>query len=290
MISVIICSINEVFASQVKKSIIDTIGVECEFIIIKNTQNPKGLGKVYNLGASRAKYDYLCFVHEDVFFNTYEWGQKIVTYFKNDRNLGLVGIAGSKYKSKTVSGWYTGIAEFDCCNIWHLDRKNELTRIYFNPDRQMAVQQVVSLDGVFLFSKKTVWQEIGFDETLLSGFHLYDLDYSLRVAEKYKVLVTFEIDINHIVKGMHFGNHWLNYTLMWHKVYSEKLPITVTNEKINPNTIESRIRKTWLLRLKHEKLSFYNKFRWLSAIKAWRYFSAWPHVVLFLIKRNKQTE
>ena len=284
MISVIICSINDSFARQVQKNIAETIGVVWEPIIIDNTKSPESITKVYNEGANKAQYDIVCFVHEDVLFQSKNWGVKLLNHFESDINLGLIGIAGSKYKSKTLSGWFTGFSEFDCCNITHLDSTNLQEKIYFNPSPECRSQEVVVLDGVFLCSPKKVWQEVKFNDSLLTGFHLYDLDFSFRVAERYKVIVTFDIDILHITKGAHFGNKWLEDTLRWHSKIEKKLPAFTSDVQINKKIIEKKILRTWLIRLKHENISFYNKLNWLYRVKIWAHISAWPFVFLFLVK------
>jgi hypothetical protein len=68
----------------VQSNIASTIGAQWEPIIIDNTINAMPITKVYNLGASKAKYDILCFVHEDVFFDTENWGLKVVESFRQD--------------------------------------------------------------------------------------------------------------------------------------------------------------------------------------------------------------
>lgn len=289
MISVVICSVSDAFARQVRENIDATIGVEWEPIIISNNISPKSITQVYNSGASMATNDLICFVHEDVLFQTPNWGGKISEYFTKDRDLGLVGVAGSKYKSKTPSGWYTGISEFDCCNITHQDRNNQLQRIHFNPVPGSQMQPAVVLDGVFLCCRKAVWEQIRFDEDLLKEFHLYDLDFSLRVSEKYKVIVTFEVDILHLVKGMHYGDSWLKNTLIWHRNIRHRLPACIDGIKSDQKAVENKIRRIWLIRLKHEHIRFSNKLRWLSAIRIWFHISSWPYTVLFFIKNNKKT-
>lgn len=284
MISVVICSINKDFAQQVQKSIEASIGVAWEFIAIDNTQSPQSLTKVYNLGASRAQYDILCFVHEDIVFKTQNWGVKLLEYFAKDSSLGLVGVGGSKYKSKTPSGWYSGFSELDCCNITHRNTASQEHKIYFNPVPGSLTQPVVVADGVFLCCPKKVWQEIKFNDSLLKDFHLYDLDFSLRVAGKFKVIVTFEIDIIHITKGGHYGNKWLEETLLWHRERKGELPVYTPDLGLPIEKIEKKILGTWLIRLKHESISFENKLRWLYDIKIWKQIAAWPYIVLFLAK------
>src|ERR1700750_840709 len=110
MISVVICSANKTLAEQIKQNISETIGVPWQLVLIDNTQLNKGICHVYNLGASQAQYDIICFVHEDVLFQTSSWGAAIASYFRDDAQLGLVGIAGGRYKSQTLSGWWTGIS------------------------------------------------------------------------------------------------------------------------------------------------------------------------------------
>ncbi|MDB5279444.1 MAG: hypothetical protein JWR61_4399 [Ferruginibacter sp.] len=285
MISVIICSINKTFAGQVQKNIAETIGVVWEAVVIENTVTPQSLTSVYNLGAAKATYDFLCFVHEDVIFKTQNWGLKLIDYFQNDQQLGLVGIAGSKYKSRVPSGWATGIAKIDCCNITHLDSKGNQQQMYFNPVSGSLTQEVVVLDGVLLCCPKKVWEVVRFDDILLKDFHLYDLDFSFRVAEKYKVLVSFEIDMIHLTEGGNFSDKWLEATLAWHKKMSAKLPAYVQGFQVNKKEWEDKIVRTWLIRLKHENIGFYNQLQWLTNVKIWAHLSAWPNVLLFMVKK-----
>ena len=285
MISVIICSINKDFAKQVQSNIASTIGVQWEPVIIDNTINPMPITKVYNLGAAKAKYDLLCFVHEDVLFETENWGLKIIESFRKDSQLGLIGVGGSKYKSKTPSGWFSGFHELDCCNITHLKKSGEKETLYFNPEQDATSQEAVIVDGVFMCCPRKVWDEIKFDEILLKDFHLYDLDFSIRVSEKYKVIITFEIDILHIVKGNHYGNKWLESTLLWHKHFQKRLPVfTLPDNGRKKNKFESGIVRIMIIRLKHENLNFGNKLKWLYAVKIWKNPQAWPYLPLFIFK------
>ncbi len=290
MISVIICSINNDLAQQVQKNITDTIGVVWEFIVIENMVSPKSLTEVYNVGASKAKYDVLLFVHEDVLFQTENWGKKLLDYFEKDNSLGLIGIAGSKYKSSVPSGWFSGIEALDCCNILHVDSNDQKLPMYFNPAPGTRTQYVVVLDGVLLCCKKNVWQQVKFDETLLKGFHLYDIDFSFRVAQKFKVIVSFEIDLIHLTEGGNFGDEWVNNTLLWHSEKQSSLPFYTKDLSVKKSKFESVFVRNWLIRLKQEDISFGNKICWLSKSKTWRYIAAWPFVVLFLFKRYFKTK
>lgn len=285
MISIIICSINKTLAEQVQKNIAETIGTVWETIVIDNTQYPKGITQVYNIGASKAQHDILCFVHEDVIFSTQNWGKKLIEYFNTDSELGLIGIAGSKYKSNKPSGWYNNLKQADCCNIWHLDAQGKKQHLFLNPDTQSSYQEVVSLDGVFLCTRKKVWNETKFDEELLKGFHLYDIDFSVRVSKRHKNIVIYDINIVHLTEGGSFGNHWLEDTLRWHKKYRPQLPIFTNNLKPNIHFYNKVVIRTWLNRLKNEKIIFRKRIKWLISSRFWSYPSTWPYAILFLLKR-----
>lgn len=285
MISVVICSINKQLANQVQQNIAETIGVTWEPIIIDNTVNASGITAVYNHGASIAKYDLLCFVHEDVLFTTQNWGRILIDSFTNDAELGLIGLAGSKYKSKLPSGWFSGINAIDCCNITHLDKYDVRQIMHYNPDENKRLQEVVVLDGVLLVCPKKVWQEVKFDDQLLKGFHLYDIDFSFRVSEKYKVGISYAITLIHLTQGGSFGNEWLNYTLLWHQKMKSKLPAITQDCLLSNKKVDKIIVKKWLIRLKHEPLSTTNQFKWLLASKIWSHISAWPNVPFFLLKK-----
>lgn len=285
MISVIICSINKQLCEQVIKNIDSTIGLPWEPIIKDNIQEKKSITRVYNEAAKVAKYEILCFVHEDVLFKTRDWGRKIISDFQQDNQLGLVGIGGCKYKSELPSGWFTGIEEVDCCNIEHIDNKGKSTLIFFNPDRGKKLQEVVVIDGVFMCCPKIVWSNTHFDEKLLTGFHLYDIDFSFRVAQKYKVAVTFDIDMVHFTEGGNYGDVWIKYTLLWHKHMEKYLPFCTSDIKPDNRLFNKIIVRNWLIRLKHETINWRRKFSWLWYTRLWKYFNAWPNLPMFFFKQ-----
>lgn len=278
MISVVICSVNPQLAAQVKRNINETIGVPFQLLLIENNEG-NGICAVYNRGASKAEYEIICFVHEDVLFNTKNWGYVVVKHFEADETLAALGIAGSKGKTKTPSGWSTGLPDFDCCNILHINKAGKEHKIYANPDRANLLQEVVTLDGVFICTRKELWAASPFDEKLLRGFHLYDLDFSFRLSKQNRVAVCYEIDLIHLTEGGDFGNNWVDYTLLWHKNNEANLPKTVQPDKSPEEII---VAKKWLHRLKSEKISWKNRLRWLAASSALQHPKLWPHIMVFL--------
>ena len=281
MVSVIICSINKTLARQVETNIDETIGVPWELILIDNTQSNKGITSVYNEGASRARYDILCFVHEDVLFRTGNWGRIIQQYFDSDAKLGLVGVAGANYKAKAWSGWWTGIPSIDYCNIYSGKTFETADRVYLNPDPTIKFHPAVVVDGVFLCARKQAWEKNKFNETLIDGFHFYDIDFSFNIARDHKVAVTLEIDILHFKIGGDYGDDWMQFAIPWHRKFRNELPKSTNGSGIQRNA-ERTIYKHWLMRLKGEKISFGNRLRWIFQGGHWLYLPVWPHIGLFL--------
>ncbi|MEJ7740617.1 MAG: glycosyltransferase [Chitinophagaceae bacterium] len=260
MISVLICSANPVLLEQVTASIKDTIGTDFEILHFDNRTDKKGICQVYNELAQHAEFNHLCFVHEDVLFQTHDWGKKLIETFNRNSRVGLIGVAGSKYKSRYFSGWYCNLKELDCSNIVHRYSYGD-RRHYLSPDDDREPQEVVCIDGVFMCCKKEVWQKIPFNEKEIKGFHFYDIDLSLRVALQYTVLVTYDIDMIHITRGGDYGNNWLQSAIAFHVIHKSQLPYSIL--KSVPRKVESIIIRLWLDWLKDFRITFSNKIKWI---------------------------
>ena len=301
MISIVVCSINKQLAANASQNFMDTIGVEHELIIIDNTILNKSINAVYNDGAAQAKFDIILFIHEDVLISTKDWGKKIVHHFKQNEQLGLIGIAGAKYKSQTNSGWFTGNTAFDCCNILHIDKQGTQKRIFTSPNPGALTERVVVIDGVFMCCLKSVWQAVQFNNTWLSGFHFYDLDFSLRVSKKFETIVCFDIDLIHLTEGGSFNDQWMDISFLWHNKMNEahQLPMQMLSDAtMQTKKAEIGIAKNWLKVLMKLKVSFAYRLKWLFVLglpvvfqlaKQSAFFLIYPFVKSFLPSAKKTT-
>lgn len=282
MITIIVCSVNEAYIKNFKISLDDTIGIPYELLVWDNREKNIPICSVYNKMAGKAHNEILCFIHEDVEFNIVNWGKKIVEIFNNEQSCGVIGVAGSLYKANFFSGWYTGINEIDYINITHRTNNVDI-EIHAPHTNQLPFKEVVSVDGVFIACRKKVWQEVKFNETLLKGFHFYDIDFSFRASEICKVVVSYEINLTHITKGGDFGTAWVIEAIKFHGHYNQKLPAYTTIDK--KDYMEVQIANTWLNVLKGQKLSFQYKMKWVLLQKLFLYPKLWYGIVkLFLYK------
>ena len=70
MLSLIICSRNSDISATLKKNIETTIGINYELIVINNSLNHYSIFEAYNQGIRKSKYQFLCFMHEDILYHT----------------------------------------------------------------------------------------------------------------------------------------------------------------------------------------------------------------------------
>ncbi|MCK7555863.1 glycosyltransferase family protein [Chitinophaga sedimenti] len=267
MISVIICSGYPDKLEVIKQKVAASIGVPFEIIATNNADEKIGIRRAYNRSASAAQYDILCFMHDDLDLLTPEWGKKVLQHFE-DQSLGMTGIAGSRYKSRTLSGWASNLKSADCCYIRQLLPGGGTEQVAIRP-AHLANENIIPvkvLEGVFMGMRKKVWQEFNFDEGGLNGFHFYDVDISLRIAQKYKIAVVYDIDMVHHSYGR-FADEWVLEAIHFHKNVN-KVPLPTAVEAPAEPDPEQLIARSWMLRLRREKVSLSAKMAWLNYTKA----------------------
>lgn len=244
MLSIITSSYNPSYYVHFERNIERTCGVVYEIIKIENP-GIMGLCEAYNLGGSKANYDKLLFIHEDVEFTTKNWGQILCDTLKND-NIGVVGVAGSNYVTHPPNPFWV-LPNNIFLNLIQYDGENLIREYKIDKD-----EQVFSLDGVFLAVRKDVFEEFRFNPHL-SGFHGYDLDFSVRVSSKYHNLVTSKIMLKHFSQGKADQN-WMKALISGRKYYKissaqkniVKNEIVAYNDFIN-NLVRLRFSKMQIL-------------------------------------------
>lgn len=280
MITVIIASAKRDLFERIQKNVSETIGVPFEIIGFDNADGSLGLCALYNQGAAAAKYELLCYMHEDIHIETVDWGKVVLRIFEQN-NPGVLGVAGSTYKSATPSAWFPP-SEFGTAS-WRLNIKQgkkyqsgETKHDYYNPHDE-KLSEVACLDGVWFCTTKTVVNKHPFDSDLLTGFHCYDLDFCLNVRLDKKIYVTYEVLMSHDSEGK-FDKSWLADSIKVHQKWLRQLPI---NQHEFSTTKSARLEAASLRRFlnkfiknphfttaeKWELLLFYRLRRKISLIK-----------------------
>lgn len=258
MISIIICSREKTINQKLTENIEKTVGFNFELIIIDNSQNKHSIFEAYNLGISRSKGQYLCFIHDDIFFHTQNWGAVINTVFQSDPKIGLIGVAGSKVKTKMPSTWWDSNDEDLRINIIQhfVDKKEEHWQKGL---AEKNITDVAVIDGVFMVAKKD--KRIFFSKQL-KGFHNYDLNFSFEYLKNgYRVVTTKEILLEHYSLGT-LNKSWYDSTLHLHKLYNSMLPLNFSNN--NLKKLEFKNGSKFIHDLLHLKMKKEAFFLWLK--------------------------
>lgn len=221
MISIVICSRFPSLSTDIKKNIERTIGCDYELKVIDNSKNEYSIFEAYNLGRKKSKGSIICFLHDDVKFHTRNWGDYLKSCFEKNPNLGLLGVAGAKIKTRTPSAWWDCPEELKVINIiQHKNGKKKLRNTGFL-DESTEVEVAV-IDGVFMALRKV--HNLSYNEKFW-GFHNYDLNISMENHIKgFETVVTRNILLEHFSSGV-INKNWYLTTKEIHKLYKNNLPI-----------------------------------------------------------------
>lgn len=225
MISIIVCSVNPEQNKSFQENIKQTIGVPYEILVHDNRKVNWGLCRTYNHYARMSKYDLLCFFHEDILFHTTDWGKIIIDFYRQKPDAGVVGFAGSTVKTQYINGWgsYRGTNRK---NLVQYKKNGTPKNAVTNPDN-LDFAPVAVLDGLALITTKKVWEKNTFDEKTFSRFHLYDLDFSLQVAQHYTNYVCYKIKIIHLSEG-NYTKEWFRESEKFIRKWTHVLPFSIT--------------------------------------------------------------
>lgn len=225
MISIIICSRKKEIDINLSENIKKTIGCEYELIVIDNSQNQYSVFEAYNLGINKSTGDYWCFIHDDILFHSQDWGKEVERIFNEDVKIGLIGIAGSKIKTKMPSAWWDCPHELMVVNVIHGLQNNQKDVQYYGFDASNNVEVSV-IDGVFMVAKSN--ESVFFDESL-KGFHHYDIFLCLQyLKQQFKIVVTNQVLIEHFLVGT-VNESWVKSAMIFDKQYSKMLPLNNVN-------------------------------------------------------------
>ena len=213
MLSIIICHQNIELLNSIKNSIKSTIGVPYELIIIDNINNQYSIFSAYNKGVKRAKYEIVCFAHEDILFYTDNWGNNVITHFK-DPQVGMIGVLGGMAQSDIPSAWwFNNYFAKSARNLLMKNPKKKDEKVYHhynNPFSDPDKAEVVIIDGLWFCIRKSLFNKISFDEKTFKGFHLYDADISMQVMQHARNYVVYDILMEHLWSGTVSKDYYLD--------------------------------------------------------------------------------
>lgn len=223
-LSVVICSVNPDNAERTRRNISETSGVDCEFIIVDNRERNWPIAKAYNYGARQATSPNLFFAHEDILFEKAGWARKLVSKLA-EPGTGVIGFIGSQLRTGAYAPWAESI-EFCIGHIYYYSGGyKEVWHRGMIPDEDF--RRVLVVDGLGMAVPKSVWEAYPFDESMLTGFHCYDIDFCLTIGCNYSNYVYFGGDVNHLSNG-NMDMRWAEATkCMTDRKWRHMLPMRI---------------------------------------------------------------
>jgi len=221
--------INEDFVKLIKS----TCGVHNVEILPYENPGKYSLNEVYNMGLEKATNDKVIFCHDDIKFDTKNWGRKMLKNFSKHPDFGIIGVAGTRYLS-TTGRWWDDFSKMHGAVYHEKDGNRWLTR--YSKDTGINLMPVVLVDGLFFGVSKSKLVN-GFDENI-KGFHFYDVEFCFsNYLEGVKIGVCTNIRITHLSIGQ-TNDEWEKNRVVFADKYKDKLPIKMNrtfydNEKFN---------------------------------------------------------
>lgn len=211
-------------------------------IIEKVNNGEKSLSKVYNEILDESTNDIVVLCHDDIYFDTKKWGEKLVKHFNNTQ-FGILGVAGSTYLPKSGMWWENTSKMVGIVNHEHNGKKWESK---YSQDLSSEIKKTVIVDGLFIsLSKSRI--KTKFDESV-EGFHFYDVNFSFQnFLENVNVGVLFNIRITHKSIGQ-TNQQWENNRVLFSNKFESLLPQEVKlnkKDKLKIILITDDIEKTY---------------------------------------------
>jgi glycosyltransferase involved in cell wall biosynthesis len=210
---------------EFKEHIEKTCGLrDIEIIQIENDR-VMSLTEAYNKGLQESKNNIIVFCHDDIIFETNNWGNELQKLFNRNPEYGILGIAGT---TDLIDGRWWTIKESMNGVVSHQHEGKKWTN-YYSKDQGNKVTEMVVLDGLFFAVDKTKIKHY-FDEDF-HGFHFYDISFCFpNYLDGVKIGLTTQIRVTHLSIGQ-TNQQWEGHKIRFEEKYKDKLPVRLTNNK-----------------------------------------------------------
>ena len=181
--------IDDDFIELLKKS----VGLPGVKIIPVKNNGEYSLTEVYNKILSESQTDIVVLCHDDIYFDTKNWGQKIINHFKRNNEYGILGLAGSTYLPESSKWWEDTSKMKGIVNHEHEGKKWESK---YSQNKGNQIEDVVLVDGLFIVvNKKNIKTNFNGD---IDGFHFYDVDFCVNnFINDVKIGVIYDVRVTH---------------------------------------------------------------------------------------------
>lgn len=200
-------------------------------VIEKVNNGEKSLTQVYNEILNESENNFVVFCHDDIEFDTNNWGDKLIKLFNRNPEFGIIGIAGT---TDLIDGRWWTMKQSMIGIVSHKHEGKKWTNTY-SPDQGNKLKEVVVLDGLFFCVDKSKIKK-DFNEEF-KGFHFYDIPFCFdNYLSGVKLAVTTQIRVTHMSIGQ-TNEQWEKNKTQFEELYKENLPVRLSANK----TIEEKM-------------------------------------------------
>jgi len=182
---------------KIDSSFIDLLKNSCgipkvEILPIENN-GEYSLTQVYNKIIDQSSNDIIILCHDDIYFDTKNWGNKILNHFKRNHEYGILGVAGSTQLPKSGKWWEDFSKMKGIVNHENGGKKWESK---YSVSKGNQLDDVLLVDGLFIVLHRNRIKKMFSNE--INGFHFYDVDFSFKnFLSGVKIGVLYDVRITH---------------------------------------------------------------------------------------------
>ena len=218
MLSIVYCT-PEPMSSHIDH-IKKTVGIK-DVEIIEYINKGESLTKFYNKALKETKNKIVVFCHNDIIFNTKNWGKKIVSHFNNS-DFGILGVAGTTEMQSTGRWWQNPSLMLGQVKHTH---EGKTWNSAYSPRFGDEILESILVDGLFFVTHKDRLSH-SFDENI-KGFHFYEIDFCFNNhLSGTKVGVITNITITHKSIGQ-TNDEWEKNRKQFVENHSKNLPYSL---------------------------------------------------------------
>jgi hypothetical protein len=193
-ICVVCCSIDDDKRRQVERLYANVFrGYRCEIVSVANARS---LASAYNAAVARTAAEIVVLSHDDIDIVAPDFAARLVHALSE---FDVVGVIGTTRSTGPAVGW----AGHPHLRGWITHRTPPEHEWCVDVlDSRPCAAGVTGLDGVLLAARRDVLAAVPFDARTFDGFHLYDLDWSLRAARAgFRLGVRGDLLVVHASRG-----------------------------------------------------------------------------------------
>jgi hypothetical protein len=196
-----------------------TSGVPNTEVIPFENNGEYSLTEVYNKILNQSSNNIVILCHDDIYFDSKNWGKKILNHFENS-DFGVLGVAGTTEIPKSGMWWEDKRKMLGIVNHKHEGKKFESK---YSKSWGDKITECCMVDGLFIAINKDKIIH-NFNEEI-AGFHFYDVDFSFRnFLSEVKIGVIYNVRITHLSIGQ-TNQKWEENRKIFSEKNKELLPI-----------------------------------------------------------------